>query len=63
MAKYVSADEALKVVKSNDYIYVQGATATPTHLLDALARRANELSNVRIAHILTMGDEAVAYPE
>ncbi len=63
MAKYVSADEALKVVKSNDYIYVQGATATPTHLLDALARRANELSNVRIAHILTMGDEAVAHPE
>ena len=42
----MAADEAVKVVKSNDRVYVQAAAATPTVLTKALANRATELRNV-----------------
>ena len=50
--KYISADEAVKLVQSGDRIYIQAAAATPTILTDALAKRASELKNVEISHIL-----------
>ncbi|MDO4881153.1 MAG: acetyl-CoA hydrolase/transferase C-terminal domain-containing protein [Capnocytophaga sp.] len=60
--KYISADEAVKLVQSGDRIYIQAAAATPTILTDALARRASELKNVEISHILTSGEAAYANP-
>ena len=37
--KYVSADEAMKLVNSGDSVYFQGSTAVPIILQEALACR------------------------
>lgn len=63
MGKYVTAEEAVKVVKSGDRIYLQAAAATPTILANALTERASELRNVEICHILTDGEARYANPE
>ena len=48
MAHYVTADEAVKLIKSYDKIYVQGSGSIPDVLLDALVRRAGELRGVEL---------------
>lgn len=63
MSKYVTAAEAVKVVKSGDRVYVQAAAATPTVLTKALAERASELRDVEICHLHTEGDAPYANPE
>lgn len=63
MSKYVTAAEAVQVVKSGDRVYVQAAAATPTVLTKALAERANELKDVEICHLHTEGDAPYANPE
>ena len=63
MSKYVTAAEAVQVVKSGDRVYVQAAAATPTILTKALAERANELRDVEICHLHTEGEAQYANPE
>ncbi len=63
MNKYTSAEEAVKVVKSNDRIYIQAAAATPSILIKALSERADDLRNVEICHLHTEGDAPYANPE
>ncbi|UUC45808.1 acetyl-CoA hydrolase/transferase family protein [Flavobacterium cerinum] len=63
MSKYVSAAEAVKIIKSNNRVYVQAAAATPTVLTKALAERASELKNVELCHLHTEGEAAYANPE
>ncbi|MGL2966624.1 acetyl-CoA hydrolase/transferase family protein [Flavobacterium sp. XGLA_31] len=63
MSKYVTAAEAVKVVKSDDRVYVQAAAAAPTVLTKALTERAAELRNVEICHLHTEGEAAYANPE
>lgn len=45
---YVSAEEAVKLVKSGDHVYLQGSTSTPEDLERALAARGHELRDVTI---------------
>jgi len=63
MSKYVTAAEAVKVIKSNDRIYVQAAAATPTILTKALAERESELRNVEVCHLHTEGEAPYANPD
>jgi len=63
MSKYVTAADAVKVVKSNDRVYVQAAAATPTVLTKALAERAAELRNVEVCHLHTEGNAPYANPD
>ena len=63
MSKYVSAQEAVKAVKSGDRVYIQAAAATPTVLTKALAERASELKNVEICHLHTKEEAPYANPE
>ena len=63
MGKYVTAAEAVQVVKSGDRVYVQAAAATPTILTNALTDRAAELRNVEICHLHTEGEARYANPE
>jgi acyl-CoA hydrolase len=63
MSKYVLAEEAVKVVKSGDRVYVQAAAATPTILTKALTERYAELRNVEICHLHTEGEAPYAHPE
>lgn len=46
--KFVSAEEAVKLIEDGDHLYVQGSTSTPEVLLDALTGRASELHDVTV---------------
>jgi acyl-CoA hydrolase len=50
----VTPDEALACVQSGMRIFVHGAAATPTPLLEALARRS-DLADVKLFHMHTQG--------
>jgi len=57
-----SADDAVKHVKSGMRVFVHGAAATPTELLDALVRRT-DLEDVRLYHLHTAGPAPFAAAE
>jgi acyl-CoA hydrolase len=63
MIKTISAQEALKVVKSNDKIYLQAAAAAPQVLIKALVDRHEELENVEICQLHTEGPAPYADPK
>ncbi len=42
----MSADEAVKLIKSGDHVYIQGSTSIPETLVDAMTRRGDELRGV-----------------
>lgn len=46
--KFVTAEEAVKLIESGDHVYVQGSTSTPEVLLDAMTARAHELRDVTV---------------
>lgn len=56
----VSPDEAVLLVKSHQRVFVHGSAATPTILLQALSKRKEELENVEIVSITTLGDMPLA---
>ncbi|HET8938973.1 MAG TPA: acetyl-CoA hydrolase/transferase C-terminal domain-containing protein [Polyangiales bacterium] len=53
--RWVSADEAVSVVRSHEQVFVHGGSATPTLLLEALARHARTLEHVVVLHLHTEG--------
>ena len=59
----VSAEEAVAGIRSGHQIYLHGAAATPSVLLDALVARAPELSNVSIVHLHCEGPGPHLAPE
>ena len=63
MYKSVTAEEAVKIVKNNDRIYIQAAAAAPQILIDALTQRHQELQNVEISHLHTEGNAPYANPK
>ena len=46
--KLVSADEAVKIIKSGDWVYYGWCTGTPDALDKALAKRTDELKDVKL---------------
>ncbi|HEX6799266.1 MAG TPA: acetyl-CoA hydrolase/transferase C-terminal domain-containing protein [Ktedonobacterales bacterium] len=55
---WCTLDEAVRIVESGQRIFVQGAAATPTPLLEALVARVahgEELRDVEITHLHTYG--------
>ena len=42
----MTADEAVKLIKSGDHVFIQGSTSIPEVLVDAMTRRGNELRGV-----------------
>jgi hypothetical protein len=58
----VTSEEAVACVTSGMKIFVHGAAATPTPLLEALARRHN-LSGVTLYHLHTSGPAPFVDPE
>ena len=57
---YISAEEALKVIKPGQRVFVHGGAATPHYLLKKLAERSSELWNVEIVSISMQGDAVIA---
>lgn len=60
---YISGEEALKVIKPGDRVFVHGGAATPHYLLKKLAARAPELWGVEIVSISMQGDAVIADPK
>ena len=54
--KLISADDAVKRIKSGDNVVIQPGCAVPLELVRAMVRRKDELENVTIYHILIVGD-------
>ena len=63
MYKSISAEEAVKVIKSNDRVYIQAAAAAPQQLINAMSARHEELRNVEVCHLHTEGNAPYANPE
>ncbi|OPX17666.1 4-hydroxybutyrate CoA-transferase, partial [candidate division WOR-3 bacterium 4484_100] len=61
--KLCSLEEAVSVVKSNDRVYISGNAATPFRLMEALAKRKDELKDVEISHVLLLGEDPLSKPE
>ena len=63
--RFVSADEAVKVVKSGDHIHFSSVASAPKVLIEALCRRgdAGELKDVCIHHLHTEGEAPYTDPK
>ena len=59
----VSAEEAVKVIKSNNRVYIHAAAAAPQALIKAMANRHEELRNVEVCQLHTEGEAPYANPE
>lgn len=46
--KYMSAEDAVKLIKSGHHVYIQGSTSIPEVLVKAMADRGNELRDVTL---------------
>lgn len=62
---YMTAADAVKLIKSHDRVYIQGSTSIPEVLLDALTARGNELEGVELYSAFAIGrrDAPYAIPE
>jgi 4-hydroxybutyrate CoA-transferase len=61
--RIVTAEEAVSVVKSGQQLFMLAAAATPTPLLEALAKRGPELTDVKIVHMHAEGPHPHCAPE
>ncbi|MCH5234327.1 MAG: 4-hydroxybutyrate CoA-transferase [Muribaculaceae bacterium] len=61
----MTAEEAVKMIKSGDHIYVQGSTSIPEVLMAALAKRGNELKDVTVysGFAVAKGESPICKPE
>jgi len=57
------ADEALEYVQSGMRVYIQPGCAEPETLVEALIRRAPQVYDVEIVHMMTMGCAPYVAPE
>ncbi|TXI78726.1 MAG: 4-hydroxybutyrate CoA-transferase [Flavobacteriales bacterium] len=60
---WMTAEEAVRSVKSGDRVFIHGSAATPVRLVHALLDRHNELHDVELTAISTFGDLGFDRPE
>ncbi len=61
--KLMTADAAVRAVKSDMRVYVHANAAFPLALLEALARRSGQVRNVEVMHLLGFGEAFYNQPE
>ena len=62
-SRTISADEAVRIIKSGQRIFLTGNCSVPQTILAALVRYAPSLVNVEICHALTVGPADYVSPE
>ncbi len=62
-SKVTTAEEAVKVIRPGDRIFLTGNCSVPRVLLEALVNRGPELENVEICHALTLGASDYVEPD
>ncbi|MBL7846766.1 MAG: acetyl-CoA hydrolase/transferase family protein [Cyclobacteriaceae bacterium] len=60
MINYISGEEAVKVIKSGDRVFVHGGAATPHYLLRKMVERSAELYDVELVSISLQGEAPFA---
>jgi acyl-CoA hydrolase len=55
LANYISGEEAVKIIKSGDNVFLHGGAATPHFLLEKMVERANELNHVELISLSSNG--------
>jgi len=60
--KWVTAEEAVGIIKSGDKVFVGSGAAVPKVLVQAMTARHEELKQVQVHHILTMGTTEESAP-
>ncbi|QZO95283.1 4-hydroxybutyrate CoA-transferase [Riemerella anatipestifer] len=63
MHHYVSAEEAISIVKSGDRVFLHGSACTPNVLIDEMARQTDRLRNVEVVSITQQGNMEIAKPQ
>lgn len=63
MKEYITGEEAVKVIKPGDRVFIHGGAATPHHLINKMTERASELWNVELVSISLQGEVAFADPK
>src|SRR5689334_22396383 len=59
---FISAEEAVGLIKNNERVFIHGGCATPQRLVNALVNRHKELTRVEITHLHTEGEAAYSNP-
>ena len=62
-SKFVTPDEAVKVIKSGNRVYIQSGCAYPQRLVEAMTARKDELYNVELCHLMVFGEVPYMKPE
>ncbi len=60
---YTTAEEAVKLVKSGNRVFIHGSAATPLKLVEALLKRAGQVKDVELVSISTYGKIDWNHPE
>lgn len=63
MVQYVSAEDAVSLIKSGDRIFSHGSACTPNFLIDELGRQSARLRGVEFVSITQQGNVEIAKPE
>jgi len=63
MYKSVTAEEAVKIINSNNRVYIQAAAAVPQELINAMTERHEELRDVEVCHLHLEGETPYADPK
>src|SRR5512133_747889 len=63
MSRFVTAEEAVSVIKSGDRVFIHSVAAAPRRLVEAMTARAPELRVVEIVQMHTEGPAPYAAPE
>jgi len=58
-----SAAEALNAVRSGDRVWIQSGCGTPLPLVEAMVAKANDLLDVEVVHMMTLGSADYTKPE
>ncbi len=61
--KRCTSDEAVRAIRSGTCVHIHPGCAEPEQLVRAMVRRANELRDVKVIHILTTGSADYVRPE
>jgi acyl-CoA hydrolase len=63
MIQYVSAEEAISLVKSGSRVFSHGSACTPNLLLSELAQQSSRLRDIEFISITVQGDVEIAKPQ
>jgi acetyl-CoA hydrolase len=61
--KLTTPEQAVKVIESGSRVYFGGGAGFPVHLEEAMVKRAGELENVEVVHVLGFAPKEYLKPE